>query len=408
MPKFLYEVRDPEGQVILGEGIAPTRADVIRELEKHEGYTILAVRLKPSYHTRLRRELEKLTQPGLVELAIFTRQLALMMHAGIPILKALLCLQEQRWGKRLAGPLVQVTEGVRTGKGLSNSMAKYPRAFGVVYVSLVRAGEVSGALDEILKRLADFLERDTRIYQKLKASLTYPILVFMASVAMVAFMVLHVFPAFMRFFSGLALQLPLLTRALLAVTELFSRPYVLAALLLLGPYLLSQLYLYFTTTVGGRRKWAWIILQTPVISKVQKDVILARFCRTLGIMIECGIPTLHALEVAGSVVGNALVQQEIQQVSARLRDGSASLSRELMQTSFFPSVSAHMLRVAEEAGRVPNILFKLADFYEAEMELSIQTALALLEPIMLTFMGALVGFILLAVFLPIYSLLDNL
>lgn len=407
MPKFLYEVRDPKGQVILGEGDAPTRLELVRELETLE-YVILGIREKPGLLASWKRALANLGNVGLVELALFTRQFSLLMNAGIPILKALSCLLNQKWSPRLDAALRDVLEGVRTGKGLSNSLARNPRAFGVVYVSLVKAGEVSGGLDEILKRLSDFLERDMRLYHKLRASLTYPALVFIASFAMVGFMVLHVFPAFISFFHGLSLELPLLTRFVLGVTQILSQPLVLVGLALAIPYLLAQLWVYFTTTTGGRRRWSWLVLHIPVISRVQKEVILARFCRTLGILVECGIPQLQALEVAGSVTGNALVQQEVEAACVRLRDGNGSMSQELLHTSFFPPICGQMLRVAEEAGKVPKILFKLADAYEADLELSIQTALALLEPIMLTIMGGLVGFILLAVFLPIYSLLDAL
>ncbi len=407
MPKFLYEVRDPKGKVIMGEGTAPSRAELVQELERME-CVVLGVREKPPLVTRFKRSLETFSTVGVTELAVFTRQLSLLMTAGIPILKALSCLLNQRWSPRLRGALLDVLEGVRSGKGLSNSLARNPRAFGVVYVSLVRAGEVSGGLDEILKRLSDFLERDMRMHQKLKASLTYPALVFIASFAMVGFMVLHVFPAFIGFFHGLSLELPLLTRLVLGVTQVLSRPLVLVALALLLPYLTLQLYVYFSTTPGGRRRWSWFILHLPVIAQVQQHVVLARFCRTLGILLDCGLPQLHALEVAGGVVGNSLIQQEVSEAAARLRDGNLSMSHELLQTSFFPPVCAHMLRVAEEAGKVPRILFKLADYYEAELDISIQTALALLEPLMLTIMGGIVGFILLAVFLPIYSLLDAL
>lgn len=405
MPKYVFEARDLKGNVIQGEGTAASRAELTRELETRQ-LTVLGLREKPALRKRLHRALQAFSQVGTVELAIFTRQLSLLMSAGIPILRALATLLNQSWSRHLRVALTDVLNGVRDGHGLSASLARNPRAFGVVFVSMVRAGEVSGGLDETLKRLADFLERDMRLYQKLKASLTYPALVFIASFAMVAFMVLHVFPAFIGFFNGLNLELPLLTRVVLEVTRTLANPLVIVALVLLGPYLMVRLYRYFSATPSGLRKWSWVLLHLPVISKVQRDVILARFCRTLGILIECGIPQLHALEVAGSVVGNALVQQEVREAAARLRDGGAAMSYELLQTSFFPPVCGHMLRVAEEAGRTPIILFKLADFYESELDISIQTALALLEPIMLTIMGGLVGFILLAVFMPIYSLLD--
>ncbi|MCE7870497.1 type II secretion system F family protein [bacterium CPR1] len=407
MPTYLYEVRDPKGKVLQGQAEAPTRLELVRELETLE-YVVLGVREKLPLLKRLKRKFSGVATVSVTELALFTRQLSLLISAGVPILKSLGCLLNQAWSPRLRAAIASVMDGVRDGKGFSNSLARNPRAFGPVYVSLVRAGEVSGSLDEILKRLSDFLERDMRLYQRLRSSLAYPALVFISSVAMTAFMVLHVFPAFVSFFEGLSLRLPFLTRIVLKTSQLFTDPWVLLALLLVVPYLSAQAWFYFTSTRGGRRQWAWLILHTPVLSRVHRDVMLARFCRTLGILIECGVPQLHSLEVAGSVVGNEIVYDELQALGVRVRDGHGSLARELINTKFFPPECAHMLRVGEESGKMPRILHRLADFYETELDLSLQTALALIEPLMLTIMGGIVGFILLAVFMPIYSLLEAL
>lgn len=407
MPAYFYEVRDSDGEVILGEADAPSRAELVLELESLR-YQILGIREKPRATPGYQLILDRFRRVSTAELALFTRQLSLLMSAGVPILKCFAVLLKQKWGGTLTLAIGNVAEGIRTGKSLSESMSKNPRAFSPVYVNLVKAGEISGGLDEVLKKLSDFLERDMKLYGRLQASLTYPVMIFLVSVSLTLFLMLYIFPAFIEFFEGLDLELPALSQILLTTTRLFTDPWVMFGLVVLLPYVAYQLLLYFATSTSGRRQLAWIILHSPVISTVHKNVMMARFCRTLGILLECAVPVMTSLEVVGSVVGNGLVQEEIRAVAQRVRDGNTSLSQELHNAEFFPPMCGHMLRAAEEAGKMPKILIRMADFYDNEVELSLLQLLALLEPLMLTVMGTVVGFILLAVFLPIYSLLDAL
>ncbi|MEW6279974.1 MAG: type II secretion system F family protein [Candidatus Eremiobacterota bacterium] len=407
MPAYYYEVKDAAGEVILGEADAPNRAELVRELESLQ-YVILGIREKPTAAARFRLILDRFGRVGVQELALFTRQFSLLMSAGVPLLKALNSLAQHGWSGRMLLAILGVAEGVRTGRTLSGSMERHPHAFAPVYVALIRAGEVSGGLEEIMRRLSDFLERDLKLHRRLQSSLTYPVFIFAISVLVTVFLVLFIFPAFIGFFEGLDLELPALSRFLLAATRLATDPWVVFSAMILIPFLAYQAFAYFATTDPGRRHWAWLVLRTPVVGTVHRNVVLARFCRTLGILLECGVPIMTALEVVGTVVGNGLVQEDLRGVGRRLRDGNTSLAEELLAARFIPDACGHMLTAAEQAGKVPRILGRLADHYDSEVELSLLEMLALLEPIMLAVMGAVVGFILLAVFMPIYSLLDAL
>jgi type IV pilus assembly protein PilC len=335
---------------------------------------------------------------------VFTRQFATIFNSGVPLVRGLEGLSQQTLSKRLSMALTHVYTDVKNGLSLASAMQKHPDVFEPIYVALVRAGERAGALGEILDRTATFLERDYNLRKRVQAATTYPIFVFIVTIIVTSILVLKVFPTFVDLLAGVNVELPLPTRMLMTFTAVFTNPlYILA--ILAGLAALAYLAYKYTQTSVGEKHWHVLLLEMPLVGPINKKVIIARFCRTLATLLSSGVPMIHALDIVGKVTGNEVVAEIVDDIKRGLKAGM-KLSQPMREYHLFPPLVSHMVNVGEETGNLSEVLQKLANFYDGEVEASLNAFTSLIEPIMIGFMGLVVGFVLVAVFLPVYKMLQ--
>jgi type II secretory pathway component PulF len=371
------------------------------------GYEILGVWQKPPYlpGTSIWRFFHRVS---IEELAVFTRQLSMFFSSGLGLLRGLESIAGQGFSKATAESANELSQGLRDGRGLAASMSLRPTVFSPVYVRMVHAGESSGALDKILARLADFLDRDMLLQKRLRASLAYPMLIFVFSVLLVGFLLIFVFPMFVSFFDGLNVELPVVTKSLLSLTTLIRHPVSLVSFFVLGPIVGYQLYQRLGRSDEAMLVMSRFRLKIPLVGPLVHSVLLARFARTLAILLEAGIPQLTALQVSGKAIGNAAVEQAVDRACERIRDDGVGLAKALSAEPLFSRAMVSMLAVGEEVGRLPQVLDATADSLDLTIETSVSRLTVVLEPLMLGVMGLFVGYVLLAVFLPVYALVEAL
>lgn len=403
MARFVYEALDYKGRVVQGEVEAPTVDAVVADLRKIR-YTVTNVREVREPIAQVKAVLSRFEWVSIYALAVFTRQLAVLLHAGIPLLRAIDGLRKQSLNPRLTRAINEVHDDLKAGYSLSKALAKQPDVFNPIYISMIRAGEMSGAMDELLNRLAALLEREFQLRKKVQAALTYPIIVSIACISLCLFMVTYVFPTFVDLFKGIDVGMPVETRALILITKTLNDPTIMLPAMLGLILLVVGLVHYFRAPIG-RRQWSWLMLELPLVGPVTKKVALTRLCRTLGTLLVSGIPMMHALQITSHAVGNEVLSDLLDEIQTEMSAGM-NLSGQLAHHKIFPPMLVHMCRVGEETGNLHNMLHKLADFYDTEVEYSLITFTALLEPFLIGFLGAVVGFVLVAVFKPIYGLMS--
>ncbi len=405
MPRFSYIVIDPSGKMRRGQADGPGHLDVVMELKK-VGYEVQSVWQQPPVMGSLGiwRMFQRVP---LEELTLFTRQLSMFFGAGLGLLKGLDCLKQQGFSKKTSQAADDLSKSLRDGRGLSQSMALRPDVFSPVFTKLVYAGETSGALDDILKRLADYLERDLLLQKRLRSALAYPALIFAFSMSLVAFLVFFVFPMFVSFFDGLNLQLPLPTKSLIAVTSLLRDPVFLASTLFVGWGVTFVVYRELGRSDRGARFFDRMLLNIPLVGELQRSVLLARFSRTLAILLEAAVPQFLALEIVSGALGNREMEAALKRATEALKNGE-SLSEAMARESIFPALLTSMVAVGEEVGSLSRVLNLVADSFELDIDTSVSRLTVVLEPVMLGIMGIVVGYVLLAVFLPVYGLLEGL
>lgn len=411
MPLFLFDALDIQGSRITGQIEARDEFSAVQQLqEKH--YSVLKVTLKPPpAYRRLWAHLRQTfsgRRVGARDLAIFTRQLSMLMSAGIHIIKSLDGLSEQTWDSRLMAPMAKdLSTQVREGKSLSTAMACHPKVFNAMQISLILSGERSGSLNRILHNLSNFLERDYRFQGRLMSALAYPATILVTSVSLLAFLLIYVFPKFMGFFDGLSIEMPWMTRALLSVTNFLIQPSTLVLAFIVGMagfYSLARVW----RTPGSQLLRERLLLSIPILSDIHKHTVAARFCHCGGLLLESGLGQMQTMELLAGVLGSRQAQLEMQGMMVRVRDYGSSFGSEVADMKWMPKFCGPLILVAEEAGRLPEMLNRLAGQLEEEIDLLVMRALSFLEPIMLAVMGVAVGFVLWSVFVPIYKLVEQL
>jgi len=404
MPTYSYEALDSRGRVVSGSVEAPDAQSVVRDL-RNSRYTVTNIREKKDSLRALRMLSQRFERVSLYALAIFTRQFAVLFNSGISTVRGLEGLGRQSLNARLTRAIQAVYDDIRGGYSLAKAMARHPDVFSPVYISMVKAGEMSGAMGEILDRLATFLERELTLQKKVAAATTYPAVVFVACVTVTFILVTYVFPTFIDLFEGIDVRLPWITRSLIWITSTIRNPLVMLPILAaIGAGVYSVLQ-YFKTPWGRRQKDR-LLLDLPVLGVLMKKVALSRFCRTLGTLLGSGVPMVHALEIVSKAAGNDVISDVIEEVQMGLKAGMR-LSQPLKEYRLFPPMLAQMVAIGEETGNLPLMLNKLADFYDLEVEHSLEALTAMLEPVMILFMGIAVGYVLLAVFIPVYDLVGQ-
>lgn len=334
------------------------------------------------------------------QLVVSTRQLATLVKAGMPLLRALRTVSEQLEAGTLRQVFTSVAGDVEGGIRLSEALARYPYCFPNFYVNMIRAGEIGGMLDEILKRLAELMEKQQRIRERVKSALMYPAFVLLAAVAILAILMAFVVPTFMGMFTELGSALPLPTRILVAACTLIRQGWWLVLLMAIGMTLLIQMIL---RTPAGKRQMDRLLLHFPVFGSLLHRLLIARFSRTFGTLLSSGVPILEALGTVRLTISNAVLDEALQDVEHSLKTGE-SLARPIELSGAFPPLVSRMIALGEETGQLDQMLVRLADSYEEEVDVQLGGLTQLLEPFLIVMVGGIVGFIVISMFLPLLSL----
>ncbi len=409
MPSFFYRARDLEGRPHEGVEVANSEEEVLRMLEGAqlvpvaiearavEGEAAPGLDLGTLWHG-FERRLSGTVKPASV--ALFARQLSTMVGVGLPLVKSLRSIARDHEDRRLAAILSQVADDVQKGDTLSAAMARHPHAFDDVFVSLVNTGEVSGTLDQILDQTATYLERAEELRLKVEAALRYPTFVLVFSMLVLVGMMLWVVPRFSEIYGRFKVPLPWPTLVLLTVSRTITQN-MAVALLLAGAAVLAGWNA--ARTEAGRLWVDRTKFGLPIFGPLIRMYAITKFARTLGMLTASGTQILYALKVLQPVPGNKVLEQGIEQVRARVEQGS-SLSRAMTETGVFPEMLVQMTATGEETGQLDNMLKRTADFYEQRVSAAVQGLSSLVEPIAIVILGAIVGVMLIALYLPIFSL----
>jgi len=337
------------------------------------------------------------------EIAIFTRQFSVMIDAGLPLVQCLEILGSQQNNRTFQKILFQVRQDVESGATLADSLRKHPKAFDDLYCNMVAAGEAGGILDTILQRLSQYIEKIVKLRSAVRSAMVYPTAVIVIAVGVVWIILWKVIPTFATLFEGLGASLPLPTRITIAASEFIGRWWWMMFLAIgLGIYAVMR----YHKTYKGRRHIDGLVLKVPVIGKLLRKIAVARFCRTLGTLVSSGVPILDGLEITARTSGNAVVEDAIMATRRSVEEGK-TISEPLKGTDVFPPMVVQMVAVGEQTGALETMLSKIADFYEDEVDEATANLLALLEPIMICFLGVVIGGIVISMYLPMFDLISK-
>jgi type IV pilus assembly protein PilC len=398
---YAYKVRDKGGKVVEGQLDAESQQLLVAKL-RSMGYTPIAVKEQRS--ESLSRDVNI---PGLSnriklkDVAVFSRQFATMINSGLSLLRALYILAEQTESKALAEVVNQVRIDVEKGSSLSAALTKHPKAFNRLYVSMVKAGEVGGVLDGVLVRLADTIEKQVELRRKVKSAMTYPAVVAVLVLLIVSAMMLFIIPMFKGLYTELGGELPMPTKILINISSVCRRFWYLVAVLEIGAVVGFRKWI---TSDEGRKRWDAIKLRVPVFGGLVRKTALARFSRTLAALVRSGVPILESLDIVAETAGNHVVATAVWDAQTAVKQGEG-LSSRLEHHPVFPPMVVQMMAVGEETGAVDEMLDKIADFYDQEVEATVNALTSLIEPLLIVVMGGAVGGMVIALYLPMFNII---
>jgi len=404
MPVYAYKVRDAKGTEYSGT-IEADNEQTLRVTLTDQGYVVSEISKAKGVKGTARVSRFKRVKLG--DLAQFCRQFATMIDAGVSLIRCLTVLQEQTTNANLRAIIAEIRSDVEGGSSLSGAMARYSRTFSDLAVGLIRAGEVGGVLDETLNRLAGFLEKDLELRRKVKAAMTYPSIVMIAAIGIVFFLMTFILPKFMALFDELGIgrdKMPKMTLMLRNVSE-FMRNNVLLTLGILITLVIAIRII--GRTKAGRRYIDLVKLKLPVFGKLIHKVALARFASTLSTLLSSGVPILQAMETVAGTVGNVIIAEAIMDARAAVREGD-EIGMPLRASGLFPPMVVQMITIGEETGSLDSMLRKVSEFYESEVETALSQLTSAIEPILIVFLGGVVGFIVISMFLPLVAIIDSL
>ncbi len=336
------------------------------------------------------------------DIVIFTRQLSTMIDAGLPLVRGLEILASQQENPTFKKMLTQIKTDVESGSTFAEALKKYPKHFDRLYCNMVAAGEIGGILDEVLRRLSDYMEKAQALKAKVKSAMTYPIIVLAISTLVLSIILLFVIPTFAKMFADFGSALPLPTQIVINLSN-FVKSYflVMVALGIVFVFLFKKYY----STQKGRFTVDRLLLKAPVFGPLIRKVAVAKFARTLGTLINSGVPIIEALNVAAGTAGNKVIEETIKNVKASISEGR-SIAQPLMNSKIFPSMVVQMISVGETTGALDAMLNKIADFYDEEVDAAVDALTSMIEPFMIVFLGGTIGGIIIAMYLPIFKLAD--
>ena len=399
MPAYVWKGKTRRGVATSGERVADSKDAVIAMLRREQ---VLV--------TSIKEKGKEIALPKLgggikaKSIAIFTRQFSVMIDAGLPLVQCLEILGSQQDNANFQKVLLGVRQDVEGGSSLADAMKKHPSAFDDLYTNMIAAGEAGGILDTILKRLAVYIEKNVKLKSQVKSALIYPAAVISIAGLVVGVILWKVIPTFAALFAGLGAQLPLPTRIVIGMSNWFVRllPFMVVGGIV-GVVFLRRYY----TTYRGRRVIDGFLLKLPILGGLLQKISVARFCRTLATLMSSGVPILDGLEITARTSGNAIIEDAIM-TTRKSVEGGQTLAQPLKATEVFPPMVVQMISVGEQTGALDAMLSKIADFYEDEVDTAVANLMTLMEPILILFLGTVVGGIVISMYLPIFDLINQL
>jgi type IV pilus assembly protein PilC len=398
MPVFAYSGRSRTGQVISGEMDAPNREAVVAQLRRQQ---VLATSVTPKA-----KDID-LRVPGFGgavtdrDLAVVTRQLATMIDAGLPLVQCLDILAQQQEKKVFKKTLHQIREDVESGATFSAALKKHPKVFNNLYTNMVEAGEAGGILDTILNRLAAYIEKAMALKKRVKTAMFYPSTIVTVAVVVVIFLLIYVIPTFQQLFQGFGATLPLPTVIVLEASR-FVREYLLVMIAIVIA-LVVGLRLYYQTP-GGKRTIDGLLLRLPIFGSLIRKVAVAKFTRTLGTLVSSGVAILDGLDITARTAGNKVVEEAVLMARTTIAQGK-TIAEPLQSSGVFPLMVTQMISVGEQTGALDRMLNKIADFFDEEVDSAVAGLTSLLEPLLVIFLGVIIGGVVIAMYLPIFKLI---
>lgn len=398
MPNFAWKGRDRSGAIQEGVLVADTKDLAFNTLSR-QGIVVTGIRErgKEAAIPRAGRRIPP------KKVAVFTRQFSVMIDAGLPLVQCLDVLGTQQDHKAFQKIILQVRQDVEAGSTLADAMRKHPRAFDTLYVNMVAAGESGGILDTILQRLSTYIEKAVKLRAQVRSAMIYPISVLTIAAGVVAIILLKVIPTFAALFAGLGAELPLPTRIVVTASNFMARYFLLIIVFLIGAWYALRAYY---RTEGGRHLVDRIVLQLPIFGEIFRKIAVARFCRTLATLTSSGVPILDSLEITARTAGNAIIEDAILATRKSVEAGK-TIAEPLRDAKVFPNMVVQMVSVGEQTGAIDTMLNKIADFYEDEVDVAVAGLIKLMEPIMIAILGAVIGGIVIAMYLPMFSLITK-
>jgi type IV pilus assembly protein PilC len=391
---FRYVAKDNQGLKLTGMLEAVDQQEAIGILHK-KGVIVISVS----------EEKAKRAQQGNVkldDLVIFSRQLATMVESGITLVQALHILSEQSDNKILSGVTLKIKEDIESGSSLHEAMGKHPKIFTNLYINMVKAGETSGMLDEILDRLATYLEKASSLQRKVKSSLVYPTVVVSMAGLITVVLLVKVVPTFEGIFKSLGGTLPMPTQVLIFISNTLRKMFLLVGI---GFFVLGFLAKRYVDTKRGRYQLDYFSLRMPVFGPLLRKYVVAKFSRTLATLIKSGVPILNALEIVGKTSGNTVVEETVANARVSIREGEP-ISEPLSKSGVFPPMVVRMISVGEQTGQLEKMLNKIADFYDEQVDAAVSGLTSMIEPLVIGLLGIVVGGIVVALFMPIFKITE--
>jgi type IV pilus assembly protein PilC len=393
---FAWVGRTRNGQIVKGERAAES-SEMLSEALRREQIMVTKVSPMAAKEERYKRVSAR-------SLAIFTRQFSVMIDAGLPLVQCLELLAKEEPDKRLAGAIDQVRVDVEGGSTLADAMQKRPYAFDTLFTNMIAAGEAGGILDVILQRLSTFIEKQAKLVSQVRSAMIYPIAVLSIAAIVVIVIMVKVVPTFTELFKGLNATLPFTT---LAVIWVSNKTIIALPFLAVGFVAAGFMFRRYYATTAGRLKVDAILLRLPLVGVIFKKVAVARFCRTLSTLISSGVPILDGLDITAKTSGNAIIEGAIRTVRTAIERGE-TIANPLRATGIFPPMVVQMIGAGESTGALDAMLAKIADFYEDEVDVAVAGLLTILEPVLIAVLGVIVGTIVVAMYLPLFELINQL
>jgi type IV pilus assembly protein PilC len=399
MPTYAWKGKNRYGDVVGGERVAASTEELARILQRDQIVVTSVTPIRKGLQIPfLRREKVKLK-----ELAIYSRQLSVLIDAELPLIQSLTILEEQQRNKYFRTVIRTIKEDVEAGSTLNQAKRKHPKVFDDLYCNLVASGEQSGSLDVMLRRLAEYIERSVKLRAQVRQAMIYPVAILSFAVIVSIFILWKVIPVFASIYRDLGAELPLLTAVVIKASNFMQKNIIFVFLGLIG---LVMAFRYYRNTVTGRWTTDQMILRMPLFGKLLYKVAMTRVTRTLSTLISGGVPMLEALKITSSTAGNVIIEKEIIDARKLVSEGK-TLEEGFKMSGRFPLMMLQMVNVGEATGTLDEMLSKLANFYDEEVETSVAALLSILEPIMLIFVGGIVGGLVISMYLPIFSLISK-